>query len=97
MPQDAPYDRERCSRRGRGTMFDRQVWITSVEDTILSKLLWYRSFPAAQRQFDDALEVYEIQQPYLDLAYLERWAGKLGLTDLLAQVRKQAALPLRGA
>ena len=74
-------------------MFDRQVCVLSAEDTILSKLQWYKISPVLQRQLQDALEVYEIQEPDLDQAYLDRWAATLGVTDLLAQIREQAALP----
>ena len=55
-------------------MFDREVWVSSPEDVILSKLLWYRAAPVLDRQFQDVLEVYEIQEPYLEHDYLERWA-----------------------
>jgi hypothetical protein len=91
--RDTPYDRACFSRRWQGTMFDRPVWVASAEDTILSKLLWYRTSPVLHRQFQDALEVYEIQEPALDQAYLNHWAATLGLADLLAQIREQAALP----
>lgn len=91
--RDTPYDRERFSRRQQGTMFGRTVWITSAEDIILSKLLWYRKAPALHRQLQDALEVYEIQEPDLDLEYLDRWAGLLGVADLLAEIHQQAVPP----
>lgn len=91
--RETPYDQERFRRRWQGTMFDRQVWVLSAEDTILSKLQWYKISPVLQRQLQDALEVYEIQEPDLDQAYLDRWAATLGVTDLLAQIREQAALP----
>ena len=41
--EDTPYDHERFRRRCRGTMFERQVWICSAEDTILGKLLWFKA------------------------------------------------------
>jgi len=91
--KDTPYDQECFRRRRQGTMFDRQVWIASAEDTILSKLLWYRISPVLQRQLQDALEVYEIQEPNLDQDYLDRWTVTLDVADLLAQIREQAALP----
>ncbi len=40
-------------------MFDRDVFVSSPEDTILSKLLWYRASPVLERQVQDAVEVYE--------------------------------------
>lgn len=91
--QNTPYDQERFRRRLQGTMFDRSVWIMSAEDTILSKLSWYKISPVLDRQLQDALEVYEIQSSELDQAYLDRWAVTLGITDLLAQIREQAACP----
>ena len=86
--QNTPYDRERFKRRQRGTIFGRQAWITTAEDVILSKLVWYRTSPGQTRQLQDALEVYEIQEPDLDPDYLHRWAGVLGVADLLAEIQR---------
>jgi hypothetical protein len=47
----------------------------------------------SERQFTDALEVYEIQEPTLHQAYLDRWAGTLGVADLRARVRRETARP----
>jgi hypothetical protein len=69
------------------------VWITSAEDIILSRLMWYKASPVLDRQLQDVLEVYEIQEPSLDQGYLERWAAQLGVSDLLATIRAQAARP----
>ena len=89
--KDAPYDRERFSRRLLGLLFEREVWITSPEDVILSKLQWYQMASGSDRQFRDVLEVYEIQEAFLEHSYLDRWARALGLVDLLEQIRQQAA------
>lgn len=91
--EDTAFDRERFRRRQPGTMFGRRVWITTAEDVILSKLLWFRAAPVLGRQVKDALEVYEIQEPNLDQEYLDRWAASLGLSDLLKEIRKDAARP----
>jgi len=88
-----PYDTVSFQRRLLGVMFDRDVWVSSPEDVILSKLLWYRAAPALHRQFQDVLEVYEIQEPYLEHDYLDRWAHTLGIADLLERVRQDAARP----
>jgi hypothetical protein len=93
MRQETAYDLARFQRRVQGTMFDHVVWITSAEDIILSKLLWYKLSPVLDRQLQDVLEVYEIQEPTLDQVYLDRWAAQLGVSDLLANIRTQAALP----
>ena len=93
MVQEDDYDRERFGRRRSATMFERQVWVSSPEDIILSKLRWYQMSPVLQRQLQDAVEVYEIQESDLDQAYLDRWAEHLRVTDLLREVREQAARP----
>lgn len=85
------YEEVCFSRRVLGTMFERKVWITSAEDIILSKLLWYKMSPVLDRQLQDVLEVYEIQLPDLDTGYLEQWAKQLEVDDLLERIREQAA------
>lgn len=90
MRKETPYDRERFGRRRQVEMLGRRVWIASPEDTILSKLDWYRISPTLSQQFQDALGVYEIQEPNLDQTYLDHWASELGVADLLADIRRQA-------
>ena len=91
--KEEPYDLARFRRRREGTIFGRRVWITSAEDVILSKLSWYRISPLLPQQLRDALEVYEIQERDLDHQYLQRWASRLGVDDLLEHIRQEAAIP----
>ena len=93
LRKDSPYAAAAFERRLLGSVFGREVWVSSPEDVILSKLLWYRAAPVLDRQFQDVLEVYEIQEPHLEHDYLDRWACSLGIADLLERVRQQAALP----
>jgi hypothetical protein len=93
LRKDSPYDVACFERRLLGVMFGREVWVSSPEAVILSKLLWYRAAPALERQFRDVLEVYEIQEPYLEQEYLEHWASALGIGDLLERVKQEAARP----
>lgn len=46
--------------------------------------------PVLERQLLDVLEVYEIQLPDVDVSYLEQWARRLEVNDLLERIRKQA-------
>jgi hypothetical protein len=87
---DAEFDRSRFSRRVAVSIFGSQVWLTSPEDTILQKLKWASESGGSERQSGDALGVYEVQAGALDEAYLDDWAGRLGLSALLAVVRQQA-------
>jgi hypothetical protein len=91
--KDSPYDAACFARRLLGVMFEREVWVSSPEDVILSKLLWYRAAPVLDRQFQDVLEVYEIQEPYLEQQYLEQWARTLGIADLLERTKQEAVRP----
>lgn len=93
--KNTAYDQICFQRRFQGTMFDRSVWLTSAEDIILSKLAWYKISPVLDRQLQDVLEVYEIQEDDLDQTYLNRWAATLGVADLLDKIREQAAHPLQ--
>lgn len=87
------YDRERFRRRVEVEMWGRPVWVASPEDTILHKLVWYKTSPSLQRQYQDALEVYEIQEPDLDQAYLDHWARTLDVYEYLEQIREESVRP----
>jgi hypothetical protein len=91
--KDSPYDAACFERRLLGVIFGREVWVSSPEDVILSKLLWYRAAPVLDRQLQDVIEVYEIQEPYLEQDYLHGWASALGIADLLGRVKREAARP----
>lgn len=64
-----------------------QLQIASPEDTILQKLLWYRKGGGvSERQWNDILGVVKVQGKALDVGYLQEWAKRSGIEDLLAQV-----------
>lgn len=83
------FAREEFGRRRRLRVFGRDLWLPSPEDVILSKLAWHRrGGEVSERQIEDARDVYRTQQDALDRAYLERWAGELGIADLLERVSR---------
>lgn len=90
---NTPYDRQVLSRRQRGELGNREAYYQSPEDTILSKLRWCKAANFSERQFNDALGVYEIQEQTLDQSYLDHWARILDVNDLLEKIRAEAALP----
>ena len=58
--------------------------VASAEDTILSKLVWFRKGgEVSDQQWHDILGVIRVQAGRLDLGYLQEWAGELGVGDLL--------------
>jgi len=71
-----------------------EIYLASAEDTILSKLDWYRQGGSvSDRQWRDVLGVLKVQAGTLDRAYLRDWAARLDLTDLLRRAIDDAGLP----
>lgn len=82
-----PYDLKAFERRQTDTLDEesaRKFYLSSPEDVILSKLQCYHlSGRLSQQQWKDVLGVLKVQGDRLDLKYLEYWASKLNLSDLL--------------
>lgn len=87
---DEEFDRNRFLRRRTEMFEDVALVVSSPEDTILMKLRWAQLAGGSEKQFVDALRVYEVQQGVLDQGYLDHWAEKLGIVELLARLRGQA-------
>ncbi len=89
--EDAAF--ERSVRRALDVVAGaREFDLTTPEDIILHKLEWFRAGGAvSERQWRDAIGVLVVQRDEIDHAYLERWAGELGVDDLLANARAEAA------
>ena len=86
---DAPFDSEEFARH-RPELIQAEpecrVLVANAEDTLLRKLWWYRQGgEASDRQWSDVLGIVRTQGDRLDEAYLERWAGELGVGDLLGR------------
>ena len=64
--------------------------VSTPEDTILAKLRWAKESGGSEKQFNDALGVYEVQRARLDLAYLDDWANRLDVAHLWARVKAEA-------
>ena len=91
-----PFEESQLIRRvlGRtGADPASTFYVASPEDTILSKLDWYRlGGSVSDRQWNDVLGVLKVQGDALDRAYLQEWAERLGLTDLLLRALQDAGL-----
>jgi len=88
---DGPFDREEFSR-GRPEILvaepERRIVVKSPEDTVLRKLSWYREGgEVSDRQWTDVLGILRTQGARLDADYLEHWARRLGVDDLLRKAR----------
>jgi hypothetical protein len=69
-------------------------FFASAEDSILSKLQWYREGgEVTERQWSDVAGVLVITRS-LDFEYLDRWARNLGVADLLERAIKMIDKPI---
>jgi len=90
MLTDTPFDRSRFSRKRLEHVMGMRMAVSSPEDTILAKLKWARLSGGSEKQFTDAVRVYEVQFGDLDMGYLHRWAKELDLEAMLQDLERQA-------
>lgn len=87
---DEPFDRSRFSRRISEEFMGLKLLVSSPEDTILAKLRWAKLSGGSEKQFTDALRVYEVQYERLDIDYLEQWVKKLNVEALWKRLINEA-------
>ena len=64
--------------------------VATPEDSLLSKLQWYRQGgEVSERQWNDICGII-VQNPSLDWDYVNLWANRLHVADLLARARLDA-------
>jgi hypothetical protein len=91
--QSSPFDRSEFSRRRPVEIRPGEaIVVKSAEDTVLRKLLWFQAGGGvSDRQWRDIVQVLRVSGPTMDPGYLEDWAGQLGVMDLFARARDEAA------
>jgi hypothetical protein len=87
IPHPRAYLQSQLTRAQRQSFtFETEVSakFASPEDTILSKLEWYRmGGEVSERQWRDVLGVVKTRSEQLDITYMRTWAKELGVGDLL--------------
>lgn len=83
---DDPYDRERFARRFRLALPFGVVWMPTVEDVIVTKLLWAVRAGRLKDQ-DDCRGVIAVQGSLVDWAYVCLWCDAHGTRALLEEIR----------
>jgi hypothetical protein len=95
IPRPSPFLKSQLARARRQTFTlgkEVSAKFASPEDTILSKLEWYRmGGEASDRQWRDILGVLKTKAGDIDLEYLHQWAKELKVSDLLEHAFIQAA------
>lgn len=84
-----PFDQAQFQRRQASILVEepeRKAYVASPEDNILSKLVWFREGGGvSDRQWQDVCNVLRAQGERLDLDYLQTWATRLAVRELLEQ------------
>jgi hypothetical protein len=83
--ENRDYEIEKFERRRRVQVDGQAVWVISPEDLVLSKLLWTKD-SRSELQLRDARNILILQKD-LDWPYIDRWAVRLTVSALLAEVR----------
>ena len=94
---DSGFDRSRFSRRELAQLGNASLLIASAEDTILAKLSWAKKSGGSEKQFGDALQVFQLLASLLDHEYLERWVEELQLEELYQRLLNEAGEIDKGA
>lgn len=86
------FNQSSFSRRIVETFTGMKMQVLTPEDVILSKLRWVKLSGGSEKQFTDALRVYEVQYQKLDMKYIEQWAKKLDVESLWKKLQKKAEI-----
>ncbi len=94
---ESEFDRaqlERAADAALPGLEGHRIRVAGPEDVILRKLDVFRSGRKfADLQWYDLTGVMKVQGPRLEDDYLDRWAARLGLADLLARARRESGRP----
>ena len=85
--KDEPYRKTEFDRRRTVSIGGKAFSIVTAEDLLLSKLLWAKT-SRSDLQLGDVRNLI-LSEKDLDWPYIERWAEKLGMVDLLNEVRSE--------
>jgi hypothetical protein len=67
-----------------------RVSFYAPENIVIAKLRWYvLENQVSDRQWNDIVQVLEVQQQNLDSQYLNQWADHFGILELLAAAQTQ--------
>jgi hypothetical protein len=86
---DDPHDRERFARRRRAAFPEREGFVATPEDVVITKLRWSKG-GSRPKDIEDVRNVIIGQKSRLDWGYIRRWCAAHGTTELLEKVRREA-------
>lgn len=86
---NTPFAASQLKRRKARSVLGKKIYFSSPEDLIFSKLIWHKESPTG-RQLDDVESILRVSKNKLDFKYLQNWATKLDLENILNEVLKDS-------
>jgi len=83
--KDQPFRKTEFERRRTVTIGGKELSVVTAEDLLLSKLRWAKT-SRSELQLGDVKNLI-LSERNLDWLYIQQWAQKLGVVDLLNEVR----------
>lgn len=94
IPKSDEFSRKQIERRELRKIapdLEQMIYVATAEDTILAKLRWYDSGgQVSTNQWTDVVGIIGASATNLELDYLNQWADKLGLSELLEKAFMEA-------
>jgi len=87
---EEPFDKSRFARKYIEGIIGVNMKVSAPEDTILAKLRWAKLSGGSEKQYTDALRVYEVQYANIDFSYLNSWVKELQIEDLWRRLQEEA-------
>lgn len=82
------HDQQRFSRRRLVTAFERQAYLPTPEDVLVTKLRWLH-IAGRSKDENDIRTVLAVQRDNIDWPYIESWADRHGTREILERLRKE--------
>lgn len=91
MPLPSAYTESEFSRSTRVSLSPSISGMFSApENIIIQKLRWFEfGNRVSDRQWNDIVQIIEVQRTSLEWDYLNRWVEHFGLSELLARAKSQ--------
>ena len=83
---DDPHDTARFERRERVRVLNRDAFMATAEDMIITKLRW-ATLARRAKDRDDVRNIIAVRGAELDWNYIEHWCATHGTMTLLAEIR----------
>lgn len=81
------WGRSQISRRRREQILPDQLGYTAAPEDVIVAKLWYYREGGSEKHLRDIAGVLRVSREKIDEAYIDHWAGQLGLTQEWQMVR----------